>query len=148
MLEAPSLAFCLDQLKGKADFLSIGTNDLMQYFFAADRGNARVADRYDLLSAPALRFLKTIREQADAAELPLSICGEAAGRPLEAMALIGLGFRSLSMPATGIGLVKAMIRSMDAKATADMIDGVLSDSRASLRGALSAYAREAGITLN
>jgi phosphotransferase system enzyme I (PtsP) len=106
-----------------------------------------VADRYDLLSAPALRFLKTIREQADASGLPLSICGEAAGRPLEAMALIGLGFRSLSMPATGIGLVKAMIRSMDASATATMLDGVLSDSRASLRGALLAYARETGIAL-
>ena len=147
MLEAPSLAFCLDQLEGKADFVSIGTNDLMQYFFAADRGNARVSDRYDLLSAPALRFLRDIRRTADASGLPLSICGEAAGRPLEAMMLIGLGFRGLSMPASGIGPVKAMLRSLDVSRIAAWSEEALNSPALSLRPHLLAFAREMGVNL-
>ncbi len=147
MLEAPSLAFCLDQLRGKADFLSIGTNDLMQYFFAADRGNARVSDRYDILSAAALRFLLHVRREADDAGVPLSICGEAAGRPLEAMTLAALGFRGLSMPASGIGPVKAMVRSLELKTLTPAVMEVLDDTGASVRARLLALARSAGVTL-
>ena len=114
MVEAPALAWCIPDLKGRADFISIGTNDLMQYFFAADRGNARVSDRYDILSAPALRFLQAHSSRTRTRrDLQVSICGEAAGRPLEAMAFTALGFRRLSMPASGIGPVKRMSLALD-----------------------------------
>jgi phosphotransferase system enzyme I (PtsP) len=147
MLEAPSLAFAIDALAGKADFLSIGTNDLMQYFFAADRGNPRVSDRYDLLSPPALRFLRQIRESARAANLPISICGEAAGRPLEAMALIALGFERLSMPASGIGPVKRMVRSMDAAHAAIFIEDALTSPKGSIRQDILTFAQGEGVML-
>jgi phosphotransferase system enzyme I (PtsP) len=140
MVEAPALAWSIPDLKGRADFLSIGTNDLMQYFFAADRGNARVADRYDILSAPALRFLKRIREDADAAGLQVSICGEAAGRPLEAIAFTALGFRRLSMPASGVGPVKRMLLSLDTRAAADAVENMLGSAASSIRGELTAFA--------
>jgi phosphotransferase system enzyme I (PtsP) len=147
MLEAPALAYAIDGLKGRAAFVSIGTNDLMQYFFAADRNNPRVGDRYDLLSPPALRFLRDIRIACAAAGLPLSICGEAAGRPLEAMALVGLGYERLSMPASGVGPVKRMIRSLDAQDCARTVAGLLELTKSSLRSELSAYAAANGVTL-
>lgn len=147
MVEAPALAWSIPGLKGKADFLSVGTNDLMQYFFAADRGNARVSDRYDVLSAPALRFLRRIREDASAAGLQISICGEAAGRPLEALAFIALGFRRLSMPASGIGPVKRLLRSLDAGvAQAEMVN-LLESHAPSVRGELAAFAQSRGYAL-
>lgn len=147
MIEVPAIAFAIPQLKGRADFLSIGTNDLMQYFFAADRGNPRVSERYDILCAPALRFLKMIREAADAAQIPLSICGEAAGKPLEAMIMIGLGFNRLSMPASGVGPVKRMLRSLDAAAAATLVEGLLDSPAASLRSDLAQWARGAGVAV-
>ncbi|MBU6372008.1 MAG: phosphoenolpyruvate--protein phosphotransferase [Alphaproteobacteria bacterium] len=147
MLEAPALAFAIDALKGKAAFVSIGTNDLMQYFFAADRNNPRVGDRYDLLSVPALRFLREVRTACAAAGLPLSICGEAAGRPLEAMTLVALGFDRLSMPASGIGPVKRMIRSLDAAHCARALEPLLQSTKNSLRTELSAYATANGVAL-
>jgi phosphotransferase system, enzyme I, PtsP len=147
MIEAPALAFAIPMLKNKADFLSVGTNDLLQYFFAADRGNPRVSDRYDILCAPALLFLKQIREAADAAGLPLSICGEAAGRTLEAMTLIGLGFKRLSMPAAGVGPVRRMIRSLDVADAGAAVQRLLNSPDKSLRSALSAYAQGAGVLL-
>ncbi len=147
MVEAPSLAWAVPELKGRADFLSIGTNDLMQYFFAADRGNERVADRYDILSAPALRFLRRIREDADAAGLQISICGEAAGKPLEALAFIALGFRRLSMPASGVGPIKRLVLSMDARAAARAIEPILTGSGASARGQLVEIAEKHGFSL-
>jgi phosphotransferase system enzyme I (PtsP) len=147
MVEAPALAWSIPGLAGKADFLSVGTNDLMQYFFAADRGNARVSERYDVLSAPALRFLHRIREDADAADLQISICGEAAGRPLEAMAFIALGFRRLSMPASGIGPVKRLVRSLNVKAAETYMAECLQSHAVSLRTELTEFAREAGFAL-
>jgi phosphotransferase system enzyme I (PtsP) len=147
MVEAPALAWCIPDLKGKADFISIGTNDLMQYFFAADRGNARVSDRYDILSSPALRFLKRIRDDAAEANLQVSICGEAAGRPLEAMAFIALGFRRLSMPASGIGPVKRMILSLDAAELAEALHKMLRGDGASVRSELTEFASEMNLPL-
>lgn len=147
MLEAPALAFAIDALEGRADFLSIGTNDLMQYFFAADRGNPRVSDRYDLLSPPALRFLRQIRESARAAGLPISICGEAAGRPLEAMTLIALGFERLSMPAAGIGPVKRMVRSMDGAHAAIFVEQAVASPKGSIRQDLLTFAQGEGVML-
>jgi phosphotransferase system enzyme I (PtsP) len=142
MVEAPALAWSIPDLQGRADFLSVGTNDLMQYFFAADRGNARVSDRYDILSAPALRFLKRIREDAERAGLQISICGEAAGRPLEAIAFVALGFRRLSMPASGVGPVKRMLLSLDTRAAADAIESLLASGAASIRRELTNFAKE------
>ncbi|MBX3509750.1 MAG: phosphoenolpyruvate--protein phosphotransferase [Hyphomonadaceae bacterium] len=147
MVEAPALAWSIPALKGKADFLSIGTNDLMQYFYAADRNNARVADRYDVLSAPALRFLSRIRQDADAAGLQISICGEAAGRPLEALAFTALGFHRLSMPASGVGPVKQLVLSMDVGAAQKAVTQMLEDERPSIRSELTAFAREQRLAL-
>ena len=140
MLEAPALAYAIEGLKGRAAFVSIGTNDLMQYFFAADRNNARVGERYDVLSPPALRFLSDIRDRCAEAGVPLSICGEAAGRPLEAMALVALGFDRLSMPASGVGPVKRMLLSLDATHCAAFLRPLLTSTKSSLRTELSAYA--------
>jgi phosphotransferase system enzyme I (PtsP) len=147
MLEAPSLAFAIDGLKGRADFLSIGTNDLMQYFFAADRGNPRVSERYDLLSVPALRFLALVRERADALGIPISICGEATGRPLEAMAFTALGFERLSMPAAGVGPVKRMIRSLDADKASRFLADLLRSPDSAVRAALLTFAQGEGVML-
>ena len=97
-----------------ADFVSVGSNDLMQFLFAADRGNMRVSERFDALNPAALKALKLIADAANRHEVPLTLCGEMAGRPLEAMALIGLGFRSISMAPASVGPVKAMVLSLDA----------------------------------
>ncbi len=113
MLEVPSLLFQLREICESADFVSLGTNDLMQFLFAVDRENRRVADRFDPLSAPMLRALSLVAEQARASNCQATICGEIGGRPLEAMALIGLGFHSLSMSPASIGPVKAMLLDLD-----------------------------------
>lgn len=147
MVEAPALAWSIPDLKGRADFISVGTNDLMQYFFAADRGNARVAERYDILSPPALRFLKRIRDDADAAGLQVSICGEAAGRPLEAIAFTALGFRRLSMPAAGIGPVKRVILSIDAREAAAAVERMLRSDSPTIRAELTDFAKSRGYAL-
>ncbi len=147
MVEAPALAWSTRALKGKADFISIGTNDLMQYFFAADRGNARVSDRYDILSPPALSFLHMIRREADAVGLPVSICGEAAGRPLEALAFAALGFTRLSMPASGVGPVKRMLLSLDVASAAEEMSRMFTLSAPSIRTELTEFAIGAGVAL-
>ena len=118
MLEVPSLAEMLDVLLPKLDFLSIGTNDLTQFLFAADRSNPRLAERYDWLSPAILRFLRRVVRAADKHEVPLGVCGEMGGRTLEAMALIGIGIRRLSITPAAVGPIKAMIRSLDAGAAA------------------------------
>jgi phosphotransferase system enzyme I (PtsP) len=125
MVETPSLAFSIDSLKGKADFLSVGTNDLMQFFFAADRDNARLTGRYDILSKPALRLLQRMQQRAEEADLPITICGESAGRPLEALTLIALGYRRLSMQASRIAPVKLLIRSVDVSKLTKEVQAVL-----------------------
>ncbi|MEJ8475739.1 phosphoenolpyruvate--protein phosphotransferase [Roseibium algae] len=114
MIEVPSLLFQLDELLAEVDFVSVGSNDLFQFFCAVDRGNTRVANRFDTLSVGFLRALKSIIDKADSAHVPVTLCGELAGRPLEAMALIGLGFRYLSMSPASLGPVKAMLRTLDA----------------------------------
>ncbi len=142
MIEAPSLIWHLDALLPLTDFVSVGTNDLMQYLFAADRGNPRTAERYDPLSPPALRALKRIRDACFDSGTPVSVCGEIAGRPLEAFALIGLGFDRLSMPPAGVGPVKKMILSCDRGAASRGIQGLLSSSASSVRGEVEALARK------
>jgi len=147
MLEVPSLLFQLPQLAAYADFVAVGSNDLMQFIYASDRGNTAVSDRYDILSVAALRMLRGVVQACDAAGVPASVCGEMAGRPLEAMALVGLGFRSLSMASSSIGPVRLMVRSLDVSALSQFIDSLLDGPSHSLRGKLRAYARDHGVSL-
>lgn len=148
MLEVPSLMFQLPVLLEEADFLSVGSNDLMQFLFARDRGNPRLADRYDELSPAFLQALKWVVDQCDQANVPVSLCGEMAGRPLPAMALIGLGFRTLSMNVTMIGPVKAMIRSLDVAALTTYMSDQLAAPDRSLREKLKAFAIDHGVDLS
>jgi phosphotransferase system enzyme I (PtsP) len=147
MIEAPALVWHLDALLSMADFVSVGTNDLMQYLFAADRGNARVSDRYDCLSPPALRALKAICDASREADTPVSVCGEIAGRPLEAFALIALGFERLSMPPAGIGPVKRMVLSTDREAAARGMVPLLKSSSGSIRNEIETLARKLNVAL-
>ncbi len=142
MIEAPSLVWHLDALLPMTDFVSVGTNDLMQYLFAADRGNPRVADRFDPISPPALRVLKQIQEACAQTGTPVSVCGEMAGRPLEAFALVALGFEALSMPPTGIGPVKQMVLSCDREAARRGVEALLKATQGSVRNELETLARK------
>jgi phosphotransferase system enzyme I (PtsP) len=144
MVEVPSLLFEIHEIAREADFLSIGTNDLMQFLFAADRENKRVADRFDPLCVSALRALKIIVDAATEANCPVTVCGEMGGKPLETMALIGLGYRAFSMAAASVGPVKAMLRAIDVEKLRDRLDWMLAapDGAASLRPQLAALAAE------
>ena len=142
MLEVPSLLFDLDRVLERVDFLSIGTNDLMQFMFAVDRENARVAGRFDPLHPSFLAALGQVAEKASRAGVPVSICGEMAGRPIEAMALLGLGFRSFSMSPSSIGPFKGVLMALDLAELTTLMRARLAsgfDAR-SLRGELEAIA--------
>jgi phosphotransferase system enzyme I (PtsP) len=147
MLEVPALAEQLDLLLPNVDFLSIGTNDLTQFLFAADRGNPKLADRYDWLSSSILRFLRRVVAPAHAADVRVGVCGEMGGRPLEAMALIGIGIDRLSITPAAVGPVKAMVRSLDRRALMAYMAGLLEHPPRDMRGALTAWATEHGIDL-
>jgi phosphotransferase system enzyme I (PtsP) len=147
MLEVPSLAETLDQLLPRVDFLSIGTNDLTQFLFAADRADPRLAERYDWLSPAILRFLRRVVVQAKEAGVPVRVCGEMGGRPLEAMALIGIGIDSLSITPAAIGPVKAMIRSIDAAAVRAKLEAALAKPPPNLRKSLSDWAKRHRVAL-
>jgi len=147
MLEVPSLLHDLDNLMRRVDFVSVGSNDLMQFMFAADRGNPRVSGRYDSLSAAGLRALSAIVEAAKRHNVPLNLCGEMAGRPLEAMALIGIGFRSISMAPASIGPVKTMILSLDCDKLTEYMQDRLAGTTGSLRTDLIAFAEANSIEL-
>ncbi|MFZ5747056.1 MAG: phosphoenolpyruvate--protein phosphotransferase [Pseudomonadota bacterium] len=147
MLEVPALAEVLDLLLPRLDFLSVGTNDLTQFLFAADRAHPKLAMRYDWLSPSILRFLKRVVAQAHAAGVPVAVCGEMGGRPLEAMALVGLGFDRLSITPAAVGPVKAMIRSLDRAAMATLLDAELAAPTAGLRERLEAWAAEHSVEL-
>jgi phosphotransferase system enzyme I (PtsP) len=147
MLEVPSLAEMLDILLPRVDFLSIGTNDLTQFLFAADRGDPRLAERYDWLSPAILRFLRRVVIQARAAGVPVRVCGEMAGRPLEAMALIGIGIDSFSITPAAIGPVTAMVRSIDAAAVRDKVEALLAKPPAKMRKSLGDWAKRHGVAI-
>jgi phosphotransferase system enzyme I (PtsP) len=133
MVEVPALLFELDELLKRVDFISIGSNDLLQFMFAADRSNTRVADRFDPLSPAMLRALKMITDAATKAGKPATVCGELAARPQGALALIGLGFRSLSVSPASIGPLKSMIREANIaelqKAVGKLLEGENADAR-------------------
>jgi len=147
MLEIPSLSWQLDALLDEVDFLSVGTNDLMQFFFACDRSNPRLADRYDFLSPPVLTFLKSLVDAAKVKQVPLTICGEMGSRPIEALALIALGLTRLSISPTAIGPVKRMIRSVHMPSLQDFVENRLSSPEHSIRDSLALFAKDHGVIL-
>jgi len=147
MLEVPGLAEMLDLLLPRVDFLSIGTNDLTQFLFAADRADPRLAERYDWLSPAILRFLRRVVRAADEAGVSVRVCGEMGGRPLEAMALIGIGVRSVSITPAAVGPVKAMVRSLDAAALGSRMEQLLARPPRDMRKALSDWAKRHSVAV-
>ncbi len=153
MLEVPALLWQLPELLKEVDFISVGSNDLMQFLFAADRGAPALARRYDLLSPPVLDLLEHLLAAAAAARggrgVPVSLCGEAAGRPIEALTLVGLGLTTLSMPASGVLPVKALLDGLDLRAFRPVLASVRRSAAgaASLREPITTWAREHGLTL-
>ncbi|HET9397735.1 MAG TPA: phosphoenolpyruvate--protein phosphotransferase, partial [Sphingomicrobium sp.] len=147
MLEVPSLAETLDLLLPRVDFLSIGTNDLTQFLFAADRSDPRLAERYDWLSPAILRFLRRVAVQAKEAGVPVRVCGEMAGRPLEAMALIGIGIDNFSITPAAIGPVKAMVRSIEAAAVRTRVEALLAKPPPNMRKSLHDWAKRHGANI-
>src|SRR5712671_6700630 len=147
MFEVPALLWELPQLLPKIDFLSVGTNDLVQFLFAADRGNPKLAERYDTLSLPVLRLLGEVAQACAEHRVPLALCGEMAGQPLDAMALVGIGFRVLSMAPGSIGPVKAMIRSLELAPLAGLLAALPALPPRSLRSKLRDFARDHGVVV-
>jgi phosphotransferase system enzyme I (PtsP) len=149
MLEVPALLWQLPELMRETDFISVGSNDLMQFLFAADRSSPALATRYDLLSAPVLAMLEDVVRMAGEAGVSVSLCGEAASRPLEAMALAGIGFRNLSMPAPGVLPVKALLAALDLRSFTPVLNAIRCGAAGepSLREPLTVWARETGLPI-
>ncbi len=149
MVEVPSLLYQLDELLERVDFLSVGSNDLAQFLFAADRGNPRVSTRFDDLSIPMLRALRSIAERGEAHGKPVTVCGEMASKTVGALALIALGYRKLSLVASAVGPVKAMALELDVGKAATLVKALIShrDGGGSIRDKLVAFAETEGIPL-
>jgi phosphotransferase system enzyme I (PtsP) len=149
MIEVPALLYQLDELIDRVDFVSVGSNDLFQFMFAVDRGNARVSERFDPLSAPILRALRDIARKARAAGKVASLCGEMASQTLGALTLVALGYRSLSLSATSHGPVKAMILDLDAKKAEALMTQLLDapSGSVSIREKLTEFAEAEGLSL-
>ena len=149
MLEIPALMWQLPELLKEADFISVGSNDLMQFMFAADRGTPSLYERYDLLSQPVLDLLAQLVAAARAVGVPVSLCGEAASRPIEAMTLAALGITTLSMPASGILPVKALLAEVDLDAFRPVLAAIRRGgmNAGSLRDPIASWAREQGLSL-
>lgn len=142
MLEVPALVFQLPVLLSRVDFISVGSNDLQQFLFASDRGNPKLDGRYDPLAPGMLRMLKTVQEACEVANVPLALCGEMAGSPIEALALIGLGFRRLSMNASSVGPIRAMVRSVHCEKLSGFVESIMNSHHHSLRSYLASYAKD------
>lgn len=145
MLEVPALAEVLDLMLPRVDFLSVGTNDLTQFLFAADRANPKLAERYDWLSPSILRFLRRISSSMVGHQVDLGVCGEMGGRRLEALALLGLGYRRLSITPAAVGPIKELVRRVDLGEITEAMTGWLSDPQTDLRKNLQEWAAERGI---
>lgn len=151
MIEVPGLIFQLDELLPLVDFVSIGSNDLFQFLFAVDRSNPEVGSRYDFLNLSTLRAMRAIVDKCEESNVDVSLCGEVSGNFLEAMALIGIGLRSLSMPASRIGRIKAMVRKLNWTDLREYMDDLLSSDGSkrgkdqSLRTYLEQYSQERGL---
>jgi len=149
MLEVPSLLYQLDELLDRVDFLSVGSNDLAQFLFAADRGNPRVSTRFDELSIPMLRALRYIVERGEARGKPVTLCGEMASKTVSALALIALGYRRLSLVPSAVGPVKAMALELDVGKAETLVKALIAhkDGGASIREKLVTFAEAEGIPL-
>lgn len=147
MLETPSLAFAPDQFFELADFISIGGNDLKQFFFAADRENELVRQRYDTLNLSFLTFIEQIANRCQRHSCPLSFCGEDAGRPLEALALVAMGLRTLSMRPASVGPVKRLLRSVDLGEVREVINNARLSGEQSVRPALTSWLKAQNISV-
>ncbi|MCB1476388.1 MAG: phosphoenolpyruvate--protein phosphotransferase, partial [Rhodobiaceae bacterium] len=145
MVEVPSILWQLEELLERVDFLSVGSNDLFQFLFAVDRGNSRVATRFDTLHPAVLRALRRVVARADVADIPVTLCGELASSPLAAMALLGIGFRSISMSPAAVGPVKAMVRSLDLVKLRKWLGPRLIETGGNLRLDLERFAAEHGV---
>ncbi len=147
MIEVPSLLWQLPAVLSRVDFVSVGSNDLLQYLFASDRGNPKLAQRYDPLSPAFLNIMRDLIRHCTEADVPISVCGEMAGHPLEAMALVGLGLRRLSAAPAAIGGLKTMIRSLDVAALTQYLELLCAGEQKSVRDSLKAFARDRGVAL-
>ena len=149
MVEVPSLLYQLDELLDRVDFLSVGSNDLVQFFYAADRGNSRVADRFDAISTPVLRALKSIADKGRAHAKPVTLCGELASKPIGALALVAIGYRSFSLSPSAVGPVKAMLLDLNAGKAAALMQPLIDGPSGSLpiRERLKAFAAEQGLQI-
>ena len=147
MLEVPALLFQLDEILDRVDFLSVGSNDLVQFLYAADRGNSRVADRFDSISVPVLRALRDIIIRGQAHGKPVTLCGELASKPLGALALVALGYRALSLTPSSLGPIKSMLLELHAGRAADVMADLLDGpaARVSVRERLAAFAAVEGL---
>jgi phosphotransferase system enzyme I (PtsP) len=142
MVEVPALVLAIEALAREADFLSVGSNDLHQFLYAADRGGERVANRYDTLDPVFLRVLQRIAQAGEAAGIPVTVCGEMAGRPLEALVLAALGYRALSMSPISIGAVKEAILASNISELRDYLNYLIKLSSSSVRNRLQNYVSE------
>ncbi len=147
MLEVPSLAFQLDELLPLVDFISIGSNDLSQFLFATDRSDPTIWERCDVLSPSMLKMLKYITDKCCEYHVPCSLCGEMAGKPLDAMVLVALGITRLSMSVSALGAVKAMILSMNASHVQEYLFSILSSKDHSLREKIRSFAVDHGVVI-
>lgn len=148
MLEVPALAEVLDLLIPKLSFLSVGTNDLTQFLFAADRANPKLAERYDWLSPAILRFMRRISQATVGEKVELGVCGEMGGGQLEALALLGLGFRRFSITPVSVGPIKELVRQVDLAAITEAMNGWLAKPPADMRTALTKWAKKNGINID
>lgn len=148
MLEVPALAEQLDLIAPKISFLSIGTNDLTQFLFAADRSNPKLAERYDWLSPAILRFLRRVIRSVEGSGIDIGVCGEMGGRRLEALALMGLGIHRLSITPAAVGPIKELVGRVDLRAISEAMDGWLASPPENMRATLSQWAVERGILVD
>ena len=149
MVEVPALLYQLDELLERVDFLSVGSNDLVQFLYAIDRGNPRVSGRFDALSAPILRALKDIADKSRAHHKPVTVCGELASQPIGALALVAIGYRSLSLTPSAVGPVKAMLLDLDCRKSAAFLCPLIEqgDRGAPIRARLEQFAADNGLQL-
>jgi phosphotransferase system, enzyme I, PtsP len=145
----PSLLYQLDELLERVDFLSVGSNDLVQFLYAIDRGNPRVSNRFDAISPPVLRALKDIADKASEHQKPATVCGEMASTPIGALALVAIGYRSLSLTPSAMGPVKAMLLDVDRRKAAAFLCPLIEQPNrgAPIREQLEKFAAQNGLQL-
>jgi phosphotransferase system, enzyme I, PtsP len=148
-VEVPSLLYQLDELLERADFLSVGSNDLVQFLYAVDRGNPRVASRFDPLSRPVLRALKDIADRGRVHNKSVTLCGELASQPIGALALAAIGYRALSLSPSAMGPVKAALLELDCRKAAQFLSPLIdkADGGKPIRARLEDFAAQEGLQI-